>query len=104
MAKAGAGWYLLAPPQATRDGQALVGVNTQAPLSQWQAVASFDQARECEETRARWIDLGYKTLERAPKDVASRVARWDEPEQLAWSQALTDITVRCIATDDPRLK
>ena len=73
------GWYLMAPPINER-----IGLDLGAPLSQWQALASFDTAAEC------------KASLKAKNRLALVLGNSRVTETMANSV--------CIASDDPRLK
>jgi len=67
------GWYLMGPPLTSPDSDKY---ETQAPLSRWETIASFDTAAQC-------------------------TARLKE---IIRSAVTGSLFLRCIATDDPRLK
>ncbi len=93
---AGAGWYLLEPPAQPRisKGEEKIFAITDAPLSQWEHVRSYDKAADCE---------------KAKKDRSASALRDTEDKQYA-DQKDTFILLyieasnsRCVASDDPRL-
>lgn len=75
------GWYLMMPPLNRNLPD---GVDTDAPLSRWVYLGSFDTASECNEFALRSASE-YK----AAGDKESEILMFLD---------------RCIATDDPRLK
>jgi hypothetical protein len=74
------GWYLMTPPPI---GEAPRRVDANAPISKWLVVGSFDTAEQCETSR---LDLQNDY----PNDPTA--------------VALAKQSLKCIATDDPRLK
>lgn len=84
-----AGWYCLIAPPVRRGSDAL---NPDAPLSQWNLHASYDSARDCErERRDLTVFLLHSESESPP-------ANWGLCEKRVGD------CVKCIGTDDPRLK
>src|SRR5689334_3502296 len=83
------GWYLIAPPYHR------VEMSVRAPLSQWQIIAAFDTAADCESARGSLIESNA--------DDARQGRFYFDPES---KQPITTFSelFRCIATDDPRLK
>ena len=86
------GWYLIVPPagRTLRAGLAL-------PLSQWRTVASFDNAAKCESGKRKGLPL----VEQRIKDQAGKAG---VPAHDSDVQALAQLSLRCVASDDPRLK
>ncbi len=72
------GWYLMLPPVVSRWP---LREQSNAPLSRWAIMASFDSAEHCENAHAN-LDEEHKDR----------------------SDALVFLGVACIGTDDPRLK
>jgi hypothetical protein len=96
------GWYLMVPPPAYKDGKPLVGVNLDAPLSEWTISRAFDSAAACEAQRADDVTrLSRIMLKGAPPDAFASVA---SSKTVKWAVGYGLATERCIATDDPRLK
>ena len=87
-----AGWYLIVPPA----GRTL-RVGLAAPLSQWRTVGTFNSAGDCEAGKRKGLPL----LEKRIKEKAGKagVAAHDSDVQ-----ALAQLALRCVASDDPRLK
>jgi hypothetical protein len=87
-----AGWYLIMPP----TGRTL-RVGLAAPLSQWRTVGTFNSADDCESGKRKGLPL----LEKRIKEKAGKagVAAHDSDVQV-----LAGLSLRCIASDDPRLK
>jgi|SRR5208282_4492739 len=84
------GWYLMVPPLTTpKAGNALV--DSDAPLSRWMTIASYDTAREC---NGVWVD----TLRTRS---AIMTALREKSDAFVKGGAVE--AARCIATDDPRL-
>ena len=82
---AGQGWYLLYPQ---------VGVSPQAPLKLWTQMQAYDTAKECEEGLVFHHNLSLDRL-RSVKD----------KDRKTWERILDAMAyLRCIASDDPRLK
>ena len=86
------GWYLIVPPagRTLRAGLAL-------PLSQWRTVASFDNAVKCESGKRKGLPLVEKRIKKDAEKAG--VPAHDSDVQL-----LAQRLLRCVASDDPRLK
>jgi hypothetical protein len=84
------GWYLIDPP-FVRLPNGQYDAKTDAPLSEWLHVASFDEASLCEAARAFRVNAGK---EDATKDSQSN----DEKVMAAIGPYC-----ECVSTDDPRL-
>ena len=54
-AEAGSGWYLLAPPMATRDDGDARDFDIEAPLYKWSQVGAFATAKECADDQGKTI-------------------------------------------------
>jgi hypothetical protein len=86
------GWYLLGPPQRGESAN----FDTDAPLSKWKVINSFDNLGACEQGRiieqGRWYD-------RAARDTPGTKDAIKDAIMLI----LLD-SAKCVASDDPRLK
>ncbi len=76
------GWYLMSPPPK----------GSTVPLAKWTYIGSFDTAVQCETRRGELADM-YTNGKPAPEGMTS---------QQAHDYVATE--VRCVASDDPRLK
>jgi hypothetical protein len=86
------GWYLIVPPtgRTLRAGLAV-------PLSQWITVAAFDRADNCESGKRKGLPLVEERIKENAKKAG--VSAHDSDVQL-----LAQRLLRCVASDDPRLK
>jgi hypothetical protein len=84
------GWYLIEPP-FTRLPNGLYDARTDAPLSEWNHVFSFDEASLCETARSIRVNF-------AKQDATKKPQSSDEA-----FMAAIGLYCECIATDDPRL-
>ena len=87
------GWYLIVPPAGrttTKEGLAV-------PLSQWVTVGAFDSAVKCESGKRKGLPLVEKRIKK-DAEKAGMLARDSDVQLLA--QRL----LRCVASDDPRLR
>jgi hypothetical protein len=84
------GWYLMIPPINRTTGQA----ETFAPLSSglWTMVEAYDTAEACEKSKRIMMDIVSHPDKHKDLDKDIEKARSMAP------------FVKCIATDDPRLK
>jgi len=92
------GWYLMAPQLNEK------GVNSNAPMSDWDRVESFETARACEQTVRLTQNaisamsdqefaerfLGRPAVGKKSVSKADALQRWNDG--------------KCVASDDPRLK
>jgi len=87
-----AGWYLIVPPTGRN-----LRVGLAAPLSQWTTVGTFNSAGDCESGKRKGLPL----LEKRIKEKAGKagVAAHDSDVQI-----IAGLSLRCVASDDPRLK
>ena len=83
-------WYLLAPPLTSSDKE-LERIAISAPLSYWVPYKEFDSMTAC-----HTMELHFKML------AAQHLAKNDSEE--ARASAFRARNVRCVASDDPRLK
>jgi hypothetical protein len=81
------GWYLMQPPM--RRGE----TETNAPLANWQVLAFFDRASECDAAREQGLKAYSSYLPVAASGPINYVRT---------SQRLASST-RCVAADDPRI-
>jgi hypothetical protein len=85
------GWYLIEPPfSRLPNGQ--YDAQTDAPLSKWFHVASFDKASLCEAARNIRVNAGKEDVTKSPQSDSEKL------------MAAIGLYCECIATDDPRLK
>lgn len=82
------GWYLMAPPLKWGP----LRLDSEAPLSSWGIIESFDTAKQCEAFRMRRLE------EINPSDTGSF------PKNMKQAAAAEVFFSQCIASDDPRLK
>jgi hypothetical protein len=75
------GWYLMMPPPPPPGDHT---TPQETPLYLWRTYSSFDNAKDCEEARSKMVN-------KPPTPSAA------EGEALY-------LNIRCIASDDPRLK
>jgi hypothetical protein len=86
------GWYLMVAPRS-QDHTAFV---PSAPLSQWDLIGSYDTAAQCMKVRSESIArVANKVRAIGPNGKAL-----DE----AGTRESSATTIKCIASDDPRLK
>jgi hypothetical protein len=90
------GWYPTISGVVSARGTVSPGVRvrSEAPISQWEILDSFDSADDCSDAQMRHSRLCLKysqSVLRAPKIV----------DQLTCAR---EVFGTCIATDDPRLK
>ncbi len=95
------GWYLMIPPKVVINGTNQLAVN--APISQWGRGRLYASERECDDARAQLRKIGERPKRHGPfmivePDGRKFVGTFDP----LFDQML--VGVRCIATDDPRLK
>ena len=87
------GWYLIIPPLKSEWT-----LNPDAPLSEWDITGNaLDTAAACEKARAQVLTLA-KNIESGAPEFAVK----DNNQRQVYVTAFR--MVRCIATDDPRLK
>ena len=93
------GWYFMAPPfDSARN------VVANAPLAQWQIIASFDSASACQSAKFEVTQREQAEPERLLKSAPSTVTDADLQKFIqADSTANRAIASVCISTDDPRL-
>lgn len=103
-------WLLIIPPQAERAGVPLVGPDTSAPLSQWQAMrepgktesGAFPTKADCENYRSKMIDdAKLRLLADAPQNVETLPS---DTGRAKWTFGLGAVNAKCIASSDPRLR
>jgi hypothetical protein len=85
------GWHLLEPPfkaSASFASNGKYDAVSEAPLSKWYHVASFDEARLCEMARHLRTAASKDAEANGGHKVVAAIGQYAE----------------CIATDDPRLK
>jgi hypothetical protein len=87
------GWYLIVPPAGRTTTKAGLAV----PLSQWITVGAFDSAVKCESGKRKGLPL----VEQRIKDQAGKAGVSAHDSDV---QALAQLALRCVASDDPRLK
>ncbi len=87
-----AGWYLIVPPagRTARVGLAM-------PLSQWTTVGAFDSAAKCESGKRKGLPLIEKRIKKNAEKAGA-------PAHDSDVQLLAQRLLRCVASDDPRLK
>lgn len=90
------GWYLMMPPDSTKIPH---DVESEAPLSRWAIVASFDTQEHCEKTLA---DLQNKEEDPVDLDQTGKLQRLQKHDP-ALGKARA-INAGCVASDDFRLK
>ena len=82
------GWYLMTPPRISNWP---LSYDTDAPISRWMTLGSFDTAEQCD---ARKTSMEYLLVQK------------DHPEKGEGQQSVEAfmISAKCVSTDDPRLK
>ena len=92
------GWYLMMPPDSAKVPHA---VDSEAPLSRWSIVASFDKSESCEKTLA---ELQNKEQDPIELDTTGKLRRLhNQPPDAALGKARA-INAGCVESDDFRLK
>ena len=81
------GWYLMMPPRRDR-----VVPDSDASLSRWYWVGSFDSVAACQRKQEKEI------VEAQKRELAQPAAMRDRSVEMDFREA------RCIASDDPHLK
>jgi hypothetical protein len=97
------GWYLMMPPHVVRNGHALVGVETAAPLGEWQISDSFDTADDCRDEKWKEVQeaLKWRNSKSCPEGTDERPFT----EHLSTCFGMAGwVYAQCIPSDDPRLK
>ena len=89
------GWYLIAPPPRTEDGN---DYDPKAPLSEWQEIGKFETIEECRKYPARLPEIMHGFYVEHPEIGESGERRDNAVRKALLAQA------QCVATDDPRLK
>ena len=98
-AEAGSGWYLLAPPMVTRDGDAR-DFDIEAPLHKWSQVGAFDTAKGCADDQGETIQ---KVLQ-LPSTAQLLAGRRPQSTGTTGGAILAGVLVSvCVRSDDPRL-
>jgi len=98
-AEAGSGWYLLAPPMVTWDGDAR-DFDIEAPLPKWSHVAAYDTAKECADDQEKTIQ---KVL-RLPSTAQLLARPRPQSTGTTGGAILAGMLVSvCVRADDPRL-
>jgi len=101
------GWYLMVPPLFKQ------GINSNAPLSDWDQKGAFDTADKCEEARSRLSDCGEVLNDARPGNAIDLCGAGFKPRSAYKDKSQADIVgqlafqymeARCVSTDDPRLK
>jgi hypothetical protein len=98
------GWYLMMPPWFTDKKP-----HTEAPMRRWNQTVAFGTKADCTRERLRRLESVSQTLaevtvpksHRAQSEVTPDVT---EPDETAKALAWSVLALRCIASDDPRLK
>ena len=102
------GWYLILPPMMMPcpskhppKHPPPLSFDGDAPLSRWNAVRSFDSAGDCEKELKAMIQ---RTADPKFTVVVPANMNTDEISHSRRSMITRDISAKCVATDDPRLK
>jgi hypothetical protein len=90
------GWYLMVPPLAY-DLPDLFSKPAE-PLAEWNQVAGYDTAKECESAKAEMASTAIKN------EHALGCGSTFETKNPKCYKEFTKEDARCIASDDPRLK
>ena len=95
-------WYLITPPVCRSNDCIKPLVDPDAPLWQWiRAGKRFDSIDDCELARQGVA----KKAQREEEDELERAAEQDaNPEEQAVAKFEGARSMRCVSTDDPRLK
>jgi hypothetical protein len=67
-------------------------------MSQWEHVASFDSAQQCESFRLSNFEAMNRAIANEHFDLSNPV------DQLRSLQLVTTVDQQCVSSDDPRLK
>ena len=103
------GWYLISPPLTKDPINPVTGTGwpaTDAPLSKWTILDSYDSAADCgiERDKDRMQDVqGLQKIDNEGHWSLSRSGHRDPNYAVAVAQMLAGTEAECIATDDPRL-
>jgi hypothetical protein len=91
------GWYLLEPP-VDETSNVLFGILNQAPLTQWNRIATYDTEAACEYKRSQAVQ--------ASRDETLRLAKTSLPRLEIFKGAYRDSGLAnasiCVTADDPR--
>jgi hypothetical protein len=86
------GWYLMVPPTSYEDREPRV--LSDAPLSAWKVLGTYDSVAECQRARMAGTQKAKTVTQLHPGWSGSYQAAFVK----SWLEAL------CMPTDDPRLK
>lgn len=96
------GWYLMGPPILHPDENSKM-LGLEAPLSLWETIDEFDSIKACKDERFRTEQNGFILEKETDTERAKNPVTGMTPEQMH-SRAIELTLVRCVASDDPRLK
>ena len=90
------GWYLMMPPDSAKVPHS---VDSEAPISHWITVATFDTSENCEKALA---GLQHKEQDPIELDKTGKLQRFQKhDEALGKARA---VNAGCVESDDFRLK
>ena len=92
------GWYLMMPPNSTRIPHS---VESEAPLSRWSIVTSFDTSESCEKALA---DLQSQNRDPTELDTTGKLRRSQKQAPDPALGRARAINSGCVESDDFRLK
>src|SRR5260370_20513328 len=93
------GWYLMLPPMNEK------GVFSDAPMSDWDQIESFENAAACEQALRLSQDALSATSDQEFKERSQQEAAQNGKMIISKVDALRRANNgKCIASDDPRLK
>jgi hypothetical protein len=96
------GWYLIIPPWNGANRQTNQPA-PEAPLSNWQIMRSYADAKSCERERSKWAAGEGHWIEYSESGTAKNTEQVPNAE-VQHSLRTLGTYAQCIETDDPRLK
>jgi hypothetical protein len=98
-AEGGSGWYLLASPMVTRDGDSR-DFDIDAPLHKWSQVGAYDTAKECADDQGKTIQKVLQLTSTAQLLARPRPQSTGTTGGAILAGMLVSV---CVRSDDPRL-
>jgi len=92
------GWYLMMPPDSAKVPHS---VDSEAPLSHWITVATFDTSENCEKALAQLQNKNQDPIELDKTGKLQRLRKRGPDPALGRARA---INAGCVESDDFRLK
>ena len=93
------GWYLLEPP-VDETSNVVFGILSQAPLSQWKRIATYDTEAACEHKRNEAVEASREETLRLSK--TSPLQKLEVFKGAYRDSGLANSSI-CVSADDPRL-